>query len=52
MYTPYPEPEYNILARHEYPKMPVNELMAIYEKLTAYGLYVMPKQMDKKVPVV
>ncbi len=46
----YPFPENKITEKGYYPKLPYLELMKIYDELTALGLYVVPKQFDKKLP--
>ncbi len=47
----YPQPTANVTAKGYYPKLPYNNLVDIYDNLTALGLYVVPKQVDKKLPV-
>lgn len=45
----YPPPRFNI--QHNHPKMNIADLMRVYDELTSVGLYVIPKQATKKIPV-
>ncbi len=45
-YPDYPQPVSNVIADTADPKMPIDDLMTIYDDLTAVGLYVIPKQRD------
>lgn len=47
----YPLLEPNIKPLGFYPKAPLNDLMRAYRELTALGLYAVPKQRTKKLPV-
>lgn len=48
----YPILEPNIRPSGEYPKAHLTNLMKVYRELTALGLYVLPKQRTKKLPVI
>jgi len=50
-YPQYPLPSTNRTPKGTYPKLPLSELMQIYDELTGLGVYLVPKQHDKKIPV-
>lgn len=50
-YPQYPLPQSRIITKGEYPKLPLSELMAIYDEFTQLGLYLVPKRRKTKVPV-
>lgn len=47
----YPILQPNVTLRGYHPKLPITELMKIYDELTALGLYVIPRKSGGKVPM-
>lgn len=50
-YPQYPLPVHRVTTKGEYEKLPLVELMDIYDEFTALGLYLVPKRHNKKIPV-
>lgn len=50
-YPAYPRLRPQVRPIDEYPKDSLDSLMKVYDRLTALGLYVLPKRRDMKVPV-
>ncbi len=48
----YPVLEPNMTPPATFPKAHITNLMEVYRELTALGLYVLPKQRTKKLPVI